>query len=154
MAQYNVNLSVLLDAQNPDEVMRKLSVLLANHKWELGVVECLGDKQVKPAETPVPQHIDVADNNKENVITYRVADEKFSVFAKDFGFSGTELLVPKNKDFLQFRVKAFLEGLGYKVEGKRDLRIVAESHTESIPAEDDATVGPVIDTNAVRVKEV
>ncbi len=128
MGKYTINLTVLLDAQNPEEVRQKLNALLSNHEWEMGLVQVIEDA----VPDPVPAPVSAANKNvEESYITYRVADEKFRTLAKDFGIPGTELKIPKHREFLQFRMKAFLEDLGYKVEPKTNIRVVAESHVDN-----------------------
>ncbi|HWJ02485.1 MAG TPA: hypothetical protein VNU93_02325 [Verrucomicrobiae bacterium] len=152
MAEYKIDLSVLIEAQNPAEAKLKLKVLLAEYQLEIGTVEQIEDKSpVLVAETVVaaasgtpvaapvtpvtPLAAPAMDVHKpeEPFVTYRVADEKFRVLARDFGLQGSELKVPRNREFLLFRVKDFLEELGYKVEPKTNIRVVAESHVETVP---------------------
>lgn len=139
MAKYKFELSVVLEGQNPDEVAEQLKSLLDKYQLEIKALALVEDKPVAQAEpvSPPVRAVErpVVPSGDEPYVTYRVADEKFRVFAKDFGLQGTELRVPKHRDFLVFRVKAFLEELGYKVEPKTNIRVVAESHVEQVPVE-------------------
>ncbi|HZW83337.1 MAG TPA: hypothetical protein VFF14_07980 [Candidatus Deferrimicrobium sp.] len=132
MSQYKINLTLLLNEASTAEVASRLEQILSNYKWEMGTIEVIEDKL---PGVPIAPVIDTS----EPYCTFRVADEKFRVFAKDLGLQGTELKVPKNRDFLQLRIRAFLEQLGYKIEPKVNIRVVAESHVEMLSSDKEKT---------------
>ncbi len=149
VAQYKFDLTLVLEAVNRDEAMQKLGALLAECQWEMGSLEVIeAEPAVQALSSPAMDY--AAEPEQQSYVTYRVADETFRVFAKDLGLQGTELKVPKNRDFLQFRIRAFLEGLGYKVEPKTNIRVVAESHVEPVPQEQAPEAG--LNSQSVYVK--
>jgi hypothetical protein len=132
LTQYKINLTLMVNEASTDEVATRLAQILSNYKWEIGAIEVSEDKLSRVPTAPV---IDTS----ETYSTFRVADEKFRVFAKDLGLQGTELKVPQNRDFLQLRIRAFLEQLGYKIEPKVNIRVVAESHVETLASDKEKT---------------
>ncbi len=140
VARFKFDLTLVLEALNRDEAMQKLGALLTDCQWVMGAMEVI-DAEPEVQAVSSPSVTFTAETEPQSYVTYRVADETFRVFAKDLGLQGTELKVPKNRDFLQFRIRTFLEGLGYKVEPKADIRVVAESHVEKVPQEQAAKAG-------------
>ncbi len=139
MIKYKVNVNVTLTGGSTSEVSRHLAHILSSYKHEIKSIEVVEDKTPKaslkssPKQTaqPATGTLDKGVDG-EQYVTYRVADEKFKLFAQELGIRGTELTVPKSRQFLQLRVCAFLEDLGYKVRPKVNIRVVAESHVEAV----------------------
>jgi len=131
LAQFKIDLTVVMEAHDQAEGLQRLQALLANYQPKINSVS--EEKSIiknEPVVAVVPRTS--ASVSDEPFVTFRVADEKFRVFAKDFGIQGTELKVARDRDFLMFRVRAFLEELGYTVESKTNVRVVAESHVEQV----------------------
>ena len=136
MAKYKIDLSIVMAAQSRSEVVEKLTTLLSSQQWEMGSIDMLIEE--KPLIVAASEPVNAAE---EVYVTFRVADERFRLLASDFGIKSTELKVLKSRDFLHYRIKAFLEESGYKVEQNTNLRVVAESHVENIPQPNVAPTG-------------
>lgn len=138
MTKYKVNVTVTLPGENTSEVSRHLARILSSYKHEIKSIQVVEDKAPHASVKSSPKKSvpsATGTHNKgidgEQYVTYRVADEQFRAFAHELGLRGTELKVPKSREFLQLRVCAFLEELGYQVRPKVNIRVVAESHSEA-----------------------